>query len=1018
MRGSQIQLRTGWLVAVCIAILAVAVVITRPHIYGLAGESPSEEDAPIQLFADWSQEWRDGGATVALFRGSCRVVQGDQTYTANSMVVWAHDRAAQSDQRSRLTIYLEDGVEIQSSTETRHEQSLWVDLASSRGLSLMVKGRVADRPGKDDPLFRRAVDRPGSSARTTLRQTQLTVPAPSEGQPTWRSVPFEQQGGLRRVRVSPRSIAMPFNIQSFKSNTIPPEQVTLITGGVNIVVDGMTLGGADGLGAVDLSADRVIVWTDDSGAGEFSSEMLQQPEQPFQLYLEGNIVIRRQSQLPMLGNLEVNNVIRATRAFYDARENRALILDAELQSYVPSMDASFRIRAERIRQDSLQSYQAHNAWFTTSQMGYPGYRVQARDIFVEPRPSVTGATQVDPRTGQVVPRDSYWITAEGAQLLVGDVPLIYAPQLSTPVEDPGVPLVGVGFGQDRIFGTQLRTRWDAFSLFGVQRPEGVDARWNLLLDYLSDRGPAIGTDGKYSGTDPNGNIFSGSGLAYYVNDSGVDNLGRDRQALVPADTNRGLFQWQHQHIFAPYNMKLLSEVGVASDRNVRESYFEKDFDTGKDQEVLAYLRQQPDENWTWSLLVQPTVNYFENNTAWLPRGDLNSLGVPLLGGWLNWSQHTSLAYASVNQAQAPTNPADTFSPLPYFTDANGMVTMTRHELDAPFNLGPLKLSPYLLGEAAYWSDSFTNNSIDRFYGRGGIRANLQFWRAFPQIQSEILNLNGLAHKVSLDADLGYAQASRSLSEIPQWNQFEDNAQERFRERFLTNTFGGTLPPQFDPRFYAVRSQAATSVSAPYNELVDTQEALRLGLSQRLQTKVGPPDRQRVKDWMALDLGVTYFPNPNRDNFGANFGLFNAHYLWNVGDRTTLVADSMYDFFDGGQQWWNIGVMSQRSFRGSVYVGVQQIKGATLDSQILTGSYSYLMSPKYISTLSASYDIAQNQSRGQTITITRVGEWMLFHFGANYDWSKNNASFLFSVEPKLGRSNSTTQLGSLVNQGQR
>jgi len=1019
VRGSQIQLRTGWLVAVCIAILAVAVVITRPHIYGLASESPVEDDAPIQLFADWSQEWRDGTTTVALFRGSCRVVQGDQTYNANSMVVWAHDRTARSDQRSHVTIYLEDGVEIQSSTETRNEQSLWVDLASSRGLSLAVKGRVADRPGKDDPLFRRAVDRPGSSARTTLRQTQLTVPAPTELEPTWKNVPLEPQGGLRRVRVSPRSIAMPFNIQSFKSNnTTPAEQVTLITGGVNIVVDGMTLGGADGMGAIDLSADRVIVWTDDSGAGEFSSEMLQSPEQPFQLYLEGNIVIRRQSQLPMMGNLEVNNVIRATRAFYDARENRALILDAELQSYVPSMDASFRIRAERIRQDSLQSYQAQNAWFTTSQLGHPGYRVQARNIFVEPRPSAVGATTIDPRTGQVVPRDSYWITAEGAQFVVGDLPLLYVPQLSTPVEDPGIPLVGAGFGQDRIFGTQIRTRWDAFSLFGVQRPEGVDARWNLLLDYLSERGPAIGTDGKYSGTDQYGNVFAGNGLAYYVHDSGFDNLGRDRQALEPSDPNRGLLQWQHSHVFAPYNMKLLTEVGVASDRNVRESYFEKDFDTGKDLDVLAYLRQQPDENWTWSLLVQPTVNQFENNTAWLPRGDLNSLGVPLLGGWLNWSQHTSLAYAALNQAQAPTNPADTFSPLPYFTDANGLVTMTRHELSAPFNLGPLKFSPYLLGEAAYWSDSFTNSSIDRFYGRGGIRANLQFWRAFPHVQSEILNLNGLAHKVSLDADLGYAQASRSLSEIPQWNQFEDNAQERFRERFLTNTFGGVLPPQFDPRFYAVRSQAATSVSAAYNELVDTQEALRLGLSQRLQTKVGPPDRQRVKDWMALDLGVTYFPNPNRDNFGANFGLFNAHYSWNVGDRTTLLADSMYDFFDGGQQWWNVGVMSQRSFRGSVYVGVQQIKGATLDSQILTGSYSYAMSPKYVSTLSASYDLAQHQSRGQTITITRIGEWMLFHFGANYDWSKNNASFLFSIEPKLGRSNSATQLGSLANPAQR
>ena len=1016
MRGSQIHLRTGWLVAMCTAMLAVAIVITRPHAPGLAVESPAvQEDAPIQLSADWSQEWNDGGTTIAIFRGNCRVIQGDQAYSAQSMVVWAHDRSARNDQSSHVTIYLENSVEIQSATGTRNEQSLWVDLESNRGLSLAVKGRVPNRVGKDDPLYRRAVDRPGSSPRSTLRQTQLTVAsqAQSDVVPSWQNVQAQANPGFRRIRVSPRSLSMPFSIQSeLSKNTTPPEQVTLITGGVNIVVDGMSVNGLDGAGAVDLSADRAIIWTD-ATAGDFSAETMQRREQPFQIYLEGNIVIRRQSQLSMLGNLDVNNVIRATRAIYDARENRALILDAELHSFVPSMDATFRIHAERIRQESDKNFHAQNAWFTTSQMGFPGYRVQAENLYLEPRPTIIGATQVDPRTGQVVPQDAFWVTAQGAQLFVGEVPLLYAPQLSTPITDPGVPLVGLGLGQDRIFGTQVRTRWDAFALFGIQRPEGVDVRWNLLLDYLSYRGPAIGTDGKYSGIDQYGNQFGGIGSAYYLYDTGSDNLGLDRRSLTPADSNRALFDWQHSHVFAPYNMKLLTEVGVASDRNVRESLREKEFDNGKDQEVLGYLRQQPDENWTWSLLVQPTVNRFENNTAWLPRGDINSLGVPLLDGWLNWSSHTSVAYAALNQAQAPTNPQDTFTPLPYFTDANGLVTMTRHELDAPFNLGPFKLSPYLLGEAAYWSDSFTNNSIDRFYGRGGIRANVQFWRAYPQIQSDILNLNGLAHKVSLDADFGYAESSRSLSEIPQWNQFEDNAQERFRERFITNTFGGTLPPQFDPRFYAVRSQAATSVSANYNELVDSQQAVRLGLSQRLQTKVGPPDRQRIKDWMTLDLGVSYFPNPNRDNFGQNFGLFSAHYSWNVGDRTTVIADSMYDFFDGGQQWWNIGVMSQRSFRGSAYVGVQQIKGATLDSQILTGSYSYAMSPKWVSTASASYDLAQNQSRGQSLTITRVGEWMLFHFGVNYDWSKNNAGFILSIEPKVGRTNSATQLGSLA-----
>lgn len=1010
MRGSHIQLRTFYRVAACLAILALAAVGTRTYVPGLAAESPAESQPPIQISADWAQEWREKDATIALFRGSCQIVQGDQILRANSMVVWAHDRLDETSPQ-RLTVYLEDAVEIESATGTRNEQSAWVDLTADR-LTLSVRGRVPDQSGRNDPLYRRALERPGTQQRTTLRQTQLTVPvAPVQADPSWRSVPLEPQSGLRRIRVSPRSIAMPFNLQSFQSNTTtPPEQVTLITGGVNIVVDGMTLGGTDGIGAVDLSADRVIIWTD---ASEFSSEILQQPNQPFQLYLEGNIVIRRQSQLSLTGNLEVNNVIRASRAFYDARENRALILDADLQSYIPSMDASFRIRADRIRQDSLKSYLAQNAWFTTSGLGKPGYRIQANEIELEERSLGLGLTEVNPRTGEVAPREDYWITTRGAQLFVEDVPLIYIPQMSSPVENPGVPLVGGSVGYDRIFGAQFRTRWDAFSLFGIPKPDGVDTRWHLLLDYLSERGPAIGSDVRYQGVDGAGNTFGGSGMGYYVYDTGYDNLGRDRQSLVPPDQNRALLQWQHAHVFAPYNMKLLTEVGVASDRNMRESYFEKNFDNDKDQEVLGYLRQQFDENAAWSLLIQPTVNEFENNTAWLPRGDLTSLGVPLLSGWLNWSQHTSIAYAQLNQATPPTDPSDTFTPLPYYQDRTGLVSMTRHELTAPFNLGPLKVTPFAMGEAAYWSDSFTNDSIDRLYGRGGVRASLFFQRLFPTVQSDIFNLNGLAHKATLDAEYGYAQSSRSLSEIPQWNPFEDNAQERFRERFFTNTFNGALPPQYDPRFYGVRSLSAVGVSAPYHELVDSQQTLRLGLSQRLQTKVGPPDRQRIKDWMVLDLGVTYFPDANRDNFGESFGLFSTHYAWNVGDRTTLIADSLFDFFDNGQQWWNIGVLSQRSFRGSMYVGLQQIKGAELDSQILTGSYSYAMSPKWISTMSASYDIAQNQSRGQSMTITRVGEWMLLHVGANYDWSKNNAGVMLSVEPRIGRSSTSAQLGSLL-----
>lgn len=1019
MSGKHYPLRFGWLPAACAALIAVAVAVVSPYIPGLADESAVlTTDAPVQISADWCQEWREGDSTIALFRGSCRITQGDRSFAANSMVVWVRDRDSQRDDRDRLTVYLEDSVEVLEQDHSRTEQSLWLDLDTTAGISLTVRGRVADRSGTEDPLFRRAVHRQGGSDRGALRQTQLTIPADANGEPAWRTVQLQQTPGLRRVRVSPRSFAMPFNVQSFLSNnTTPPEQITLLTGGVNVLVEGVVpLEGEGVAGAVDLSADRVVIWTEATEDGQFSPEVLQRPEAAYQVYLEGNIVIRQQSRLAQFGDREVSSVIRATRAFYDARDNRALILDAELQSYVPQLDAGVRVRAERLRQNSMQSYHAQNAWFTTSQYGRPGYRIQASDIFVESRPTGLLSTEIDPRTGQPAPRETYWITGLNTQFLVDDVPLFYWPRISGPVEDPGVPLEGVTVGSDKVFGTQIRTRWDALQLFGIERPQGLDANLSLLADYLSDRGPAIGLDGRYKGLDSYGNRFTGSGLGYYIYDQGADNLGLGRRHLDPDNPNRGILQGQHRHFFEPYNMTLDAEVGIASDRNFREQYREREFDTGKDLDTMAYLRQQTDENWMWSVLGQTTINRFENNTQWLPRGDLTFLGEPLLGGLVTWSSHTSAAYASVNQATAPTDPEDTFSPLPYYIDANGLVAMSRHEVQAPVNLGPLKIAPYAMGEAAFWSDSFSSQSIDRFYARGGIRASMQFWRVFPEIQSDIFNLSGLAHKMVLDADYSYAGSTRDLSEIPQWNEFDDNAQERFRERFFTLEFGGVLPDQFDPRFYAVRTGAGASVTAPYHELVDDQQVLQLGMRHRLQTKVGPPDRQRVKDWMTLDLGISYFPSANRDNFGEDFGLFRTRYAWNVGDRTSLVAGSMYDFFDNGQQLWNVGVISQRSLRGSLYVGLHQIKGGPINSQILAASYSYAMSPKWVSTMGTAYDLKEGMNRGQSLTITRVGEWLLFHVGANYDASKNNAGIQFSIEPRLGgRGNvSSTQLSSLLN----
>ncbi len=1012
MSGKNHQFTTGWLLVASAVIIMAAVTLTRAPIQGASDETlVGNPVSQIKISAEWSQEWHEEQGTVALFRGQCRIEQGGSTYTADSMVVWAHEAEENPGKIERLTVYLEGDVRIEEANSSRTDQSHWLDVDATRGITLKVRGRATDRPGRDDPLFKRAVQRKSGPSRSKLRQTQLTVPVANDVDPTWRPVKMQSPTGLRRIRISPRSFGSPFNIDSDPStDTTPPEQITRITGGVNILVEGVGLENGIDLGVIDLSADRVVIWTDEV----LSTDKLQRPEQKYQVYLEGNIVIRQRDNVRQL-----NNKITAKRAFYDASDNRALILDAELETYATQLDSSIRMRAERIRQNSIKNYHAQNAWVTTSQYGMPGYRVQASDIFIENRDQGLLADntppRIDPQTGVLVPQDHYWITSLNSQFLVDQFPIFTAPQVSVPVENisANTPLQGVQVGVDRVFGASVRTTWDAFSLFGLTRPDNPNVKLSLLADYYSKRGPGAGVNGSYLGTDANGNPYAGSIFGLYVNDGGLDNLGLGRRTLVPKDVNRGIFQWEHRYDLASTGTTLFGEISDVSDRNFREAFRRQDFDKNKDLETKAQLNQKLSDNAAATLMARTQLNAYENNTQWLPRGDLYFLGEPLLNEHINYSSHSSAGYAVTNLASAPTDPNDIATPLPWMINGQGLVAQTRHEVELPFNLGAIRVAPFVLGEAAFWGDSFTGNSVDRLYGRAGFRASVSFQKVMPLVQSEIFNLNGLAHKSLLAAEYGFASSTQSLSNIAQWNEFDDNAQERFRMRLVDNTFGGVLPPQFDPRFYAVRQGAGSTVTAPYNELVASQQVLRLNWFQRLQTKVGPPERQRIKDWMTLDLGASIFPDANRDNFGQTIGLANARYAWHVGDRTSILASALYDFFPEGQQLWSVGMLNQRSLRGSLYVGVRQVKGGTLDSQIATMTYSYVLSPKWVTTATTAYDLGEGMSRGQGFTITRVGEWLLFHLGGNYDVSKNNVGLGLSIEPRIGKTAvSSTQLGSL------
>ena len=94
-----------------------------------------------------------------------------------------------------------------------------------------------------------------------------------------------------------------------------------------------------------------------------------------------------------------------------------------------------------------------------------------------------------------------------------------------------------------------------------------------------------------------------------------------------------------------------------------------------------------------------------------------------------------------------------------------------------------------------------------------------------------------------------------------------------------------------------------------------------------------------------------------------------------------------------------GVFINRPSRGNAYVGIRSIHGP-ISSDVLMGSYSYRLSPKWISTAGASFDFSDAGNIGQSFSMTRIGESMLVTLGVNVDSAKDNVGFRFLVEPRF------------------
>ncbi len=848
-----------------------------------------------------------------------------------------------------------------------------------------------------------------------------TVPAPQSTAPP--------RSSFRSIKIMPRSEGMGPNAESF--TTPQGEQVMVLSGGVNVVVQGLSVDGLPAtfgpLGDIDIETDRVVIW----GVGDLNAGLgggaTQSSETPLEIYMEGNIVFR-----------QGDRTVYADRMFYDVRRQIGVILNGELIASVPQINnASYagivRLRAAAIRQLDNAHFVAENGLVTTSRLEDPSYAFTSDQITFEDLQQplvdpITGVPAIDPATGRPVATHRRMAEAKSNFLYVGDVPVFYWPTLATDLEKPSYYINNFRFRHDSIFGYQALVELDAFQLTGIQAPDGV--KWNLDLDYLSLRGFGYGSGVEYA----RDSFFvldgptTGRADVWFINDTGIDNLGLDRRHIVPEAQFRGRMFWNHQQhlIGGPLDdWTVQAEVGWLSDRTFLEEYYEQEWDQNKDQLTGVRLKRTYDNQ---SLSVESNVrlNDFFTQTQWLPRLDHYWLGEPLIDDNLTWFEHSNLAYANIGIATTPSNPqlASEFELFPWEEDSlgnpitgQGERLITRQELDWPLDFAPFKVVPFALGELGHWGQDINGDPVDRAFVNAGVRASIPFWYADPTIRNALFNLNGLAHKVVFDAQFSWADATQSLNRFPLYDELDDNSIEDFRRRLFFSPFGGPqfagtlagvyyipgapsfIDTKFDPRFVALRSGLQDWVTSPSSEIADDLTALRLGMHHRLQTKHGGPDDQRIVDWVTFDANATVFPDANRDNAGQEVGLLDYDLHWYLGDRFSILSDGYADTFGDALKTASIGLLVNRPRTGNFYLGFRAATGL-FEADVLNATINYRMSQKWIGSVSSSIDFGPTGNIGQFVAFSRIGESLITTVGANVDESKGTVGAHFLIEPRF------------------
>ncbi len=706
----------------------------------------------------------------------------------------------------------------------------------------------------------------------------------------------------------------------------------------------------------EVEADSIVLWRKATGATparpDLSATQLQGSSE---IYVAGNVIFRQGQR-----------TIYADDLYYDLQRQRGTARNVVLKTFDATRDIPIYVRAKELRQMGANEFEGDEVVLTTSEFWKPQISVQAAQIRLNDRTQEAGP-------GGTVPDSAYEVELKKVRFKYGNVTVLGLPTIRANRERPDLPIRSVAAGYDNTFGASLETRWFLDRLLGLRQPAGTES--TLALDYYSKRGPGGGVAINYERED-----YFGKFLGYMIDDHGEDRLSRTRQDVDVPDDLRGRVLLQHRQ-YLPYGWQLTAEASYLSDQNFLEQFYRTEFNVGKEQETLLYLKRIQD-NWGLAFLGKMRINDFMDQVEELPSAEYHLTGQSLFDDHFTFFSDSQVS--RFRYRFSPNNPVR--SPDEFF-----WFTGTRNELDLPLTVGRSKVVPFVAGTFGYDDGAGFHAPLDDesgapknaiWLGEGGVRMATQpYWAVYPEVESRLWDLHQMRHVIT-------------------------------------------------PTVTAVHYAASDAVA-------EQRDTLDLEIAQKWQTKRGLPGNMRSIDWLELNTSFVWVSDADPDSAGPDQIIWNApfiplvdrgarvippidrratdqfgprqNYIGNdailrLTDATSILGDAYFGMQTGTLEQADIGFSRLVWPELNYYIGTRYLRRFIIGDEIrssnaLTLAITYILDPRYTLVFSEQYDFHSGVNIATDLTLIRKYHRMNLALTFSVDESLDEKRVVLSLWPE-------------------